>query len=796
MAFVIENGFRLHDYEVIPPEQAIIGPDGKKIVRPLSMDVLVLLAKEAGRFFSRDELLSRTIGSDAGADFERLEACIRELQLQLNVPGSECIEHDDGNGYRLLINPTPPDDHVFETDVGPIHVEPLDGGRTGDYLLQTASGPVVLHPVREDDDLEWLGWFGELKRRRVFRAVAAYAVMAWLILQIADVLSGALPVPDWTLTATVALLAVGFPVAAVFAWVFQITPEGIKANKDFLRPDIPIDRSTVIHHIDLLVIGVLIIVVILLSYGRIFPFLPGDEQATIAVLPFENLGAEPGDAYLGAGIADDIRDRLDEVSQILVAARTSSRALFEKGLDIAEIGQRLGVAHVLEGTFRRSGDQLRVNVRLVDVASGFNRWNKSYDTSVEDVLQLQNRISLVVASELKVALSPELRQALAENVTDDPVAFDFYLRARNYLDRPRSNENLEQALGLFREAVAVDTDFALGYAGLCQAFIARYQHTGDTAYVPRAQGNCEKALELDSGLSEVHTALGNLHLLSGELEDAASSFEQAIVINRRAVEALSGLGDVLVRRENAIAAEVEYKKAIDMQPGNWNGYNKYGRFLIQQGRLDEAAEQYRHSIQLAPDNAHGYNNLGVIHYLQGDFANAADSYRQSLELEPGRAAYSNTGTMYYFAGNFEEATTMFRKAAEEAVSDYRLWGNLADAQRYFPGAGDEWQGSYQRAIGLASRQLEVNSNDADTLTNVAWYYANLGSMDTARDMLERALALAPADPQQDYMAALVYVLLDESDAAKQALDLAVSRGFPMSIIRATPELENSPIIGN
>jgi TolB-like protein/Flp pilus assembly protein TadD/DNA-binding winged helix-turn-helix (wHTH) protein len=797
MTFVIQNGFRLHDYEVIPSEQAIAGPQGKQVIRPLSMELLLILAGQVGKFIDKDELLSRAGIAEQDGGSELLDACIRELSLCLDDTDSEFIQHDKERGYRLLARPTPPEDHVFETDAGPIHVQPLKGQSTGDYLLQTSSGPVVLHPVAEGEDVEWVGWFSELKRRRVFRAVAAYAVMAWLIAQIIDVLSDALPVlPDWTLTATITVLAVGFPVVAIFAWVFQITPQGIVTNRDLRKLEFTVDRSRLVHHVDLFVIGVLLVIVAFLSWGRIFPVLPGDEQATIAVLPFESLGADDSDTYLGDGIADDIRHRLTDVPQILVAARTSSRALFRNGLDIATIGQRLGVSHVLEGTFRRVDDQVSLKVQLVDVESGFNLWNKTYETRIDDVLELQNKVSLVVASELKVALSPELRETLAENVTDDPLAFDLYLRAQNYLDQPRSTENLEQALGLFREAVSEDPDFALGHAGLCQTFIARFQHSGDTAFVEKAESNCNKSLALDASLSEVHTALGDLRLLSGEFEDARVSFERATAIDPRAVGALAGLGDVYARQANVVGAEVEYKKAIDMQPGNWNGYNRYGRFLIQQGRFDEAIEQYRHSIQLAPDNAHGYNNLGVIYYLKGDFANAADSYDQSLELEPGRAAYSNTGTMHYYARRFERAAELFKRAAEEAETDYRLWGNLADAQRFDTTATDEWEGSYQRAIGLATRQLEVNPNDADTLTNVAWYYANLGDEQTAKGMLERARSLAPSDPGQPYVAALAYVLLDDMANAREALDLAVSRGFPRTIIEATPELENSPIIDN
>jgi TolB-like protein/Tfp pilus assembly protein PilF/DNA-binding winged helix-turn-helix (wHTH) protein len=744
--------FWLRGFEVDPATHTISGSGTARVVRASTMEVLCLLATHPRKFFDNDSLL-RSVFPASGERHGLLSACIDELKECLgdDGPGPAFIEHDGERGYRLL-------------EVPQTH-------GSGD-------------PADEIGD-----WFDELKRRRVFRAVAAYGVAAWLLLQIIDVLSEALPVPDWTLTAATVALAVGFPVSALLAWIFQITPAGVITEADL--GGLKLDRTRLIHYFDLVVIGVLLVAVVFLSYGHVFSSLEQGEEVRIAVLPFENLSEETGDAYLSEGIADDIRSRLYELPQVLVAARSSSKSLSRQGFDIGTIGDRLGVQHILEGTFRRIGDRIRLSVQLVNVETGFNSWTETYDARVEDVLAVQNRISLIVASELRVVLSSEVRELLAENVTDDPEAYEIYLQARNFLDRPRTDANLVSAATLFKQAIARDAGFAAAYAGLCETLITRFADSRDAAQVQPAERNCIKALSLDSRLAEVHSALGGLYTIRGDLGAAEKAYSAAIGIDPRAVDARSALADVYASQGRLDEAEAQFILAIELLPANWHGYSTYGRFLIDQQRYDEAISNYERAIELAPANANGYNNLGVVYYYLGDFQKAAENYRRSLEIDPDGAPYSNIGTFYYFAGDFESAEEMFMSAAEETPTDYRIWGNLADTQRFTKPNTRSAEESYSRAVTLANLQLEVNPNDAETLVNLAWYYANLGGPVAARNALEAARPKAITDAGQLYMIALVHSLLGDPAIAKQYLDLAASKGFPQAMIEATPEFSSS-----
>lgn len=747
-----QDEFRLCDYVVNPAQHSIVSPAGvSSVVRASSMEVLCLLADRPNEYLDGEDL-RHTLFPASGAPHGLLTDCIEELRKGLGDVGPKfrIIEFDKSRGYRLSVTP---------------------------------------QLVLEDDETIG-GWFDELKRRRVFRVVATYGVAAWLVLQIVDVVSSALPVPDWTLTATTVALASGFPIAALLAWIFQITPRGVLA--DARDGAVAVDRTRLVHYVDLMIIGLLLIVVAFLSYGHVFPQLQRGEEVRVAVLPFENLSGADGDAYLSEGIADDIRSRLYELPQVLVAARSSSRSLSNRGLDIQSIGRRLGVQQILEGTFRRVGDRIRLSVQLVDVETGFNRWDETYDSRVQDVLAVQNRISLIVASELKVVLNDDVREMLAENVTDDPAAFDLYLQARNYLDRPSTDENLVAAAKLFEQAIALDSEFALGYAGLCETHITRYRETGDTAFVQPAERNCNRALSLDTRLAEVHTALGDLYMINGDFGAAERAYGSAIDIDPRAVEARAGLASAYAKQQRFEDAEAQYILAIELVPANWSGFGQYATFLVRQQRFDEAIANYERAIELAPGNSNGFNNLGVVYYFLGDFGNAAKYFRRSIEAEPDDGApYSNTGTMYYFAGDFGAAAEMYAKAVENTPTDYRLWGNLADAQRYTGVAAEQVKRTYEKAVELANLQLEVNPQDSDTLVNLAWYYINLNREVAARGALDASDSKTISDPAQLYMTGLTLTLLGDA-AAAEFIEKAAASGFPQAMIDATPELKNTP----
>jgi len=792
VSYADKDGFRLHEYKVRPRDGLIVGPDGQRPLPRAAMDVLLYLAEHAGEVVDPDTLL-RVADIDDLQDPVVLANCIRNLRNHLADDGESprFIQKVAERGYRLVAPVILSNDIVAEAESEQVRVQPMDGDHEGDYLLETSNGPVVLQPIADEKNQALItegGWFAELKRRRVFRAVGAYAVVAWLLLQIVDVLSGMLPVPDRMLPLSAAVLGLGFPVVALLAWVYQWTPQGLILDLDKSQSR-RVDPFKLTHYLDLVIIGALLIVVAFFSFGRYFPQAPTDAEITIAVLPFSTLGNEESDGYLSQGIADDIRSRLYGVPQFLIAARASSRFLFDQGFGIAEIGERLGVSHIIEGSVQHDGDRIHVNVQLVDVASGFSRWIETYDTRLDNVLDVQNNISLAVASELEILLTRDVRRVLAHDPTDDSDAYIFYLQGRAYLDRPRNVENMDHAESLFDRAIELDPGFALAYARLCQTKIGQYHLTRDTAIFAMARGDCQQALALDSSLAGVHTALGELYLSEGRFDEAERAYQNAIDLDPRAVAAWSGLGNVYSAQKKNVAAEEQYEQAIARQPGNWVGYDRLGRHFLVQGRYRESIENYQRVIDLSPDNSAAYNNLGINYFFLGNFSEAANYYRQSLAIDPRRSAFSNTGTMLYYAGDFAEAAEMFRTATELAPTDYRLWGNRADAVRFLENGSLESARAYRQAIDLATEQLSVNPVDGDTLSNLAWYYANLDDIDEANRYLSSAEEVASEFAEQLFIIGITYQLLGDKEKARQALEESLSLGFPQVILDGTPELK-------
>ncbi|MDH3400087.1 MAG: hypothetical protein OEM03_03880, partial [Chromatiales bacterium] len=380
-----------------------------------------------------------------------------------------------------------------------------------------------------------LSFFEELKRRNVFRVGLAYVVTAWLIVQVADVALDAFGTPEWVMKTLLLLVFIGFPLALVFAWAFEKTPEGLKLEKN-------VDRSQSITNVTGkkmdrgIIIALAIAVVFLLADKFVLQGSPGEaekasaelsvtdsrsvaatlsEQAdrtkSVAVLPFANMSSDPEQEYFSDGLADTVLDALAQVRDLKVAARTSSFAFRGKHQDIREIGRQLGVSTVLEGSVQKSGNRLRVITQLIDVNDGAHLWSQTFDRTDEDIFAIQDEISAAVVKALKVSLGEEDAQRLAQRPTNDIQAFDMYLLGRHEFVK-RNPEALRKAIGHFEKAVAIDPNYALAYTGLADSWMfLSTQNYGDLPLkeaATHAKPYLDRALALAPDSSEVYATLG------------------------------------------------------------------------------------------------------------------------------------------------------------------------------------------------------------------------------------------------------------------------------------------------
>src|SRR5881394_705446 len=359
--------------------------------------------------------------------------------------------------------------------------------------------------------MNFQNFLGELRRRNVYRVAVAYGVVGWLIIQIASQIFPVLEIPNWCVRLVVILLLLGFPIAMILTWAYELTPEGIKRTEDVVSTEAA--RRPITQKLNLTIIAVLVCAVAFLIWQRYYssPYAAAIPEKSIAVLPFENFSDDKENAFFADGIQDDILTSLAKIHDLKVISRTS--VMPYRGVpknNLPQIAQVLGVANVLEGSVRRGGNRVVVSVQLIDARNDRHLWAKRYDRPLADSLGLQGELASEIASELRATLSPEEKDRVVTKPTENPDAYVLYLKARAYESNPdRLFEDFKLAEGLYSEAIQHDPSFALAHARL-SATLARIYHWYDptAARKIRVKSEAEKALELNPDLGEAHLALG------------------------------------------------------------------------------------------------------------------------------------------------------------------------------------------------------------------------------------------------------------------------------------------------
>ena len=632
----------------------------------------------------------------------------------------------------------------------------------------------------------------ELKGRGVYRVAAIYAAGTWALLQVADILFPMLGFPAWAITTVLAAAALGFPIAIVLAWLFDITPQGI-VETDTVDINFERLRLSPAHLIELTLLLALIFLVGFLYLDRLslvgeaekrLAAAAPEARPSIAVMPFVNMSDAPELEYFGDGLAEEILNLLARLNELNVAARTSS--FYFKGrndVDILQIAERLGVRHVLEGSVRRQGNRVRVTAQLIDARDGFHMWSETYDRDFSDTFLIQDEIARQVVDSLQVILSPNSQQILEKRQALVPEAYDYYLRARDYMRSSLSADSLDSAIALFTKAIDLDGSYVEAYAGLCDAYLGQYRNQLDPEQFQNARLACDTALSLDEQVLPVYVALGNLYRFSGEYELSLAEFNQALSLNPASVDAYNGLGETYKLDNKPGLAEAAFQKAIELQPNYWRGYVAMGNFLFVAGRFEEAIPYFQRITELMPDDAQAFTNLGAAYALTNQFEQASEASRRSLQLAPTAIAYSNAGSSLFFLGRFEDAVDMYQKAVEYAPENSEYWGNLGDAYKFTESMSELAEPMYGNAIKLALEKLNVNPFDAVTLSLVAHYYANIGNREQALQYVARATALAPQDMYVYYFAVTALCSLGDLDQAMTALEKAVDLGYSTELVR-------------
>ncbi|PYJ90938.1 MAG: hypothetical protein DME62_16185, partial [Verrucomicrobia bacterium] len=542
------------------------------------------------------------------------------------------------------------------------------------------------------------GFFGELKRRNVYKVAITYAVVAWLLIQAASILLPTFEAPTWVMKAFVVLLALGFVMSVMISWAFEATPEGLKRTADI--PDHPALPTWTRRKYATFIVVVAAVAAGLFAYQffrtRSTPVPQQSEAATglipqksIAVLPLLNESGDPRDEYFSDGLSEELIAALGQIKELKVIGRSSSFRFKDRKEESKTIGEKLGVTTLLEGTVRKQGERVRIVAELINAADGIELWTQTFDRELKDIFAVQAEIANAVAASLKITLLGADERSTTKPATTNTEAHNAYLLGHYYFQR-RNLEDYRKAVSYFDEAIRLDPDYALAYAERSEAWSLIGDLTGQrTTAWPKARSDAEKAVAIAPELAEARAALGWVRFFA----------------DWKFAEGLS-----------------EIKRAKELSPANPTANDLLARVIIYLGRLDEAERQARQAVELDPLSIPPQNNLARVLFVEGKLDEADAIARKAAELQP--AAASSRRWQVLVAVQRGDGETALREAQLEPDEGYRRF-ELALAQYV---RGD------RKAADAALADLIANGRD-QLAYQIAEVYAVRGEADKAFEWL-------------------------------------------------------------
>jgi TolB-like protein/Tfp pilus assembly protein PilF len=672
-----------------------------------------------------------------------------------------------------------------------------------------------------------MSFFHELKRRNVFKVAIAYAIAAWILIEITATTFPILKLPEWTVTLVTVLVLGAFPLTLIFAWAFELTPEGLKKEKD-------VDRTeSITHHtgrkLDFAIIGAMAIaIVVLLADKFVFSDITETSDVevvttgqSIAVLPFVNISSDKEQEYFSDGITEEILNSLASVKELKVAGRTSSFAFKGRNQDLREIGELLGVDHILEGSVRKSGTTVRITAQLVQVEDGFHLWSDTYDRELVDVFAIQDEIANEILKQLRAQLLDEEIE-LVESQRTDPEVYDLYLLAKQRL-YSRTQQTIEAATELLDQAIAKDPDYAPAYAqrGIATLLLSEYGYGSIPQAEAEVQGRrfIDAALEKDPQLAEAWAGLGLYHnQRPAEHEQAIEALTKALSINPNLINASHWLQLALANSGDPRASQQILEQMTQRDPLHAPGvfsavasFNRFGQEEKAQALIDRfrsykpnnaqllvtdamhqffygrAAEGYRlaeRAYQLAPTDGvmQFWFNIGLTQTLQPErVAEEGPDYLQVEALD--------------LLGRREEAFELALKLSREGFPEslFALYNRADRSQELIDYLEERWP-----SLDTFAADYPHGENGYALMAEVALAYLRAGNserFDEALLLVENAVSKLSEQGIDNWVFmvenAKYLALAGEHDQALTQLEQAVDRGFQgyAPIARSLPMLD-------
>jgi len=549
-----------------------------------------------------------------------------------------------------------------------------------------------------------MSFFTELKRRNVLRVAIAYAVVAWLLLQVSDTLVPALRLPEWFQSGVALLLILGFPIALLFAWAFEMTPDGLRKESD-------IDQSQSVakvagRKLDFVIIGLLVVALGYFGYDKFVldpqrdavllesaaqqnadttPEFVQIDHPSIAVLAFVNMSADSDNEYFSDGLSEELLNLLTKIPELRVAARTSSFSYKARDVNITQIGEELNVTHVLQGVVRKSGNDVRITAQLVKVDNGFQLWSENFNRTLDDIFVVQDEIAKSVVDKLRINLlgiMPEVRKT-------DPEVYSLYLQGSYFLNLLGA-QNLEKARATLQQALAIDPDYAPAWVSLSWVYDAQtyaMPAVREELRVLRIEA-IERALAIDENYAYAWAALAYQRMFyDSDWHGARIAIEKALRLEPNNVDVI-GAAAWLASASGRLPEAIEmYEKSVSLDPLHPGNLTELGIRYMRVGRIDDSFDAYDRVRAINPDYFRLNFTLARAYMMRGDLENAL----LETEKSPDEFFYRHQkATFLYMMGKETEAQTLINELLETTAND--VPGAMAIIYAWY-GEGDsafEW----------------------------------------------------------------------------------------------------------
>jgi TolB-like protein/Tfp pilus assembly protein PilF len=546
----------------------------------------------------------------------------------------------------------------------------------------------------------------ELKRRRVIHVIIVYATAAFVIIELVNNVYEPLRLPEWTPTLVIIILLVGFPLAIIFSWIFDVTPEGIEKTKPahkLSKEEKPVSsRGWKIATYVSVVIIIGLIGLNLLSNYRTSRNIQKLEK-TIAVLPFEIWNSdEEFKHYLGGAIANEINTQLAKINEFHVFSYTSSSKF--KGPNkpsIPQIGKELGANFIIEGSVERQNEDVSIQVQVIQANIDAHIWAHEFKDKWENIFSIRAEIAVRIAEELKIVLSKEEVERIEIVPTENTEAYNLYLQGRHFWIQ-EGRDNLDKSIAYYKRALEIDPNFALAYVGMAITYTSYgwYGYLPKRDVIPLAKEAAMKALEIDNTLGEAHTEL---------------AFAQ------------------LIFDWDWPGSEKEFKRALELNPNNARAHNLYAWLLTVVGRLDEAIEQSKRAHELDPLSLEIWVELGRRYYYARDYDKAIEEYRKVLELFPN----NKFSSVSWYARSHLALALSQKGMHNEAIEEYSKT-DYEHTWYCFLGYAYGVTGKRDNALEILNHYLDLSKKEFVWNANVAIIYIGLGKKDKAFEWLDKA----------------------------------------------------------